>query len=76
MASDLDGVEPQNPGCEVQCSTPKPLTQALNKIAYHKYWAVLEAPTVCTNGGFHEHYTGIFTHRSVPENCHLATRVQ
>ena len=25
--------------------------EKMNQITYHKYWAVLEAPTVCTNGG-------------------------
>ena len=30
---------------------------AMNQITYHKYWAVSEAPTFCTNRGFHEYYT-------------------
>ena len=30
----------------------------MDQIAYLKYWAVLEAPTVCTNRDFHEYYTG------------------
>ena len=25
--------------------------QPSSQIAYHKYWAILEAPTICTNGG-------------------------
>ena len=30
----------------------------MNQISLHKDWAVLEDPTVCTNWGVHEHYTG------------------
>ena len=37
----------------------QPLNQ-MNQISYHKYWAVLEAPTVCSNKCFHEYYYSSF----------------
>ena len=31
----------------------------MNQIAHRKYWPVVEAPTICTNRGFHEYHTGV-----------------
>ena len=42
---------------KVMFPIPNVSDTTMNQIAYHQYWAVIEAPVFCTNGGFHEYCT-------------------